>query len=201
MEPEPEPKPTPENVRLLRSHYSKPEPEPEPDTGLEFKKETNSEKTNSEKTVSSPLGRDIREHDKHLEGEIIEYEKFINENKEIIRKENLSETERLKLEDDNIFYNEKIKELNQQITELRQGRPRKSNDLQFTENIDSSGVREGTGAQPIPIPHKRRIRGQLKSKKSKNNKSKKRKHNKSKKRKYKKYTKKLRKKKQTKKRR
>jgi hypothetical protein len=201
MEPEPEPKPTPENVRLLRSHYSKPEPEPEPDTGLEFKKETNSEKTNSEKTVSSPLGRDIREHDKHLEGEIIEYEKFINENKEIIRKENLSETERLKLEDDNIFYNEKIKELNQQITELRQGRPRKSNDLQFTENIDSSGVREGTGTQPIPIPHKRRIRGQLKSKKSKNNKSKKRKHNKSKKRKYKKYTKKLRKKKQTKKRR
>jgi hypothetical protein len=196
MEPEPEPKPTPENVRLLRSHYSKPEPEPEPDTGLEFKKETN-----SEKTVSSPLGRVIREHDKHLEGEIIEYEKFINENKEIIRKENLSETERLKLEDDNIFYNEKIKELNQQITELRQGRPRKSNDLQFTENIDSSGVREGTGTQFIPIPHKRRIRGQLKSKKSKNNKSKKRKHNKSKKRKYKKYTKKLRKKKQTKKRR
>jgi hypothetical protein len=196
MEPEPEPEPTPKIVQLLRSHYSK--PELGPDTGLEFKKETNSEKTNSEKTVSSPLGRDIREHDKHLEGEIIEYEKFINENKEIIRKENLSETERLKLEDDNIFYNEKIKELNQQITELRQGRPRKSNDLQFTENIDSSGVRKGTGTQPIPIPPPR---GLLKSKKSKNNKSKKRKHNKSKKRKYKKYTKKLRKKKQTKKRR
>ena len=178
-EPEPEPEPTPEIVRVLKSRYS--EPEPHPDTGLEFKKETN-----SGKTVSSPLGRDIRDYDKKLEDEIKEYGNFIIVNNEKIRKENLSKTEISRLEDDNIFYNEKIEEIKQQIIELRQGRTRKRlSSNSSTENIDSSGVRGGTGTQPIPIPPRPRL------------KSKKRKHKKSKKRKYK--SKKRRKKKQTKK--
>lgn len=182
-EPEPEPEPTPEIVRLLRSHYSEPEPEPEPDTGLEFEKEKKMPKTGANE---SPLGREIQDYDNQLEDEIKEYENFIRENNEIIKRGKLSETEISKLKDDNIFYNRKKEEMRKKITELHHGRAKKRQSS--NRSTENTGVPDKPVTQPISIP----ARARLKSKKRKHKKS-------TKKRKYK--SKKRRKKKQTKKRR
>jgi hypothetical protein len=159
-----------------------PEPEPEPDTRLDFKKEK-IKKTGANK---SPLGRDIKGYDKQKEDEIKEYEDFISENNEKIKSGKLIVTEISRLKDDNIFYNEKIEEIRQQITELRYGIEKKR--LSSNRSTENTGVQDKTGTQPIPIPP----RARLKSKKSKHKKYTKKGKYKSKKRRKKKQTKKRR---------